>query len=64
MVQIVIINDKVVFVEDSGKLNSVEFDFDMDKLMKIVNKFFKCSQCGIVFVFIIELVGYVRIYIG
>lgn len=64
MAQIAITNDKVASAEDSGKLNSAEPDLDMDKLMKIVNKPFKCSQCGIAFVSTTELAGHVRIHTG
>lgn len=70
MVQLFVVNDKEDVFEDckyvwvNGKLYNGELDFDMKKFIKIVNKLFKCSQCGKVFVFIIELVGYVRIYIG
>lgn len=70
MVEFVVVKEGVVCVKDdkvgyvNGKVYVGELYLDIDKLMKVVSKFFKCSECSKVFVFINEFVGYVRIYIG
>ena len=46
------------------KVHDNEPDLDIDKLMKIVSKPFKCSECSKAFVSTTELAGHVRIHTG
>jgi len=70
MAQLSVADNKAEAPEDhkhiraNGKMNNGEPDLDMKKLMKIVNKPFKCSQCGKAFVSTTELAGHVRIHTG
>lgn len=48
----------------NGKVHAGEPYLDIDKLMKVVSKPFKCSECSKAFVSTNELAGHVRIHTG